>query len=190
MATSNPDYQPQPGTLAARVCAWFRTNVEEELSARDIAGKFDVPAASVAACVNDCMLRGFVATRKDDNGGRVYVAGPKIGEFELGIPGTSTIGKAIAPTRATRRLTIAPPLDIDAVKIEPGIAKPIAGTAVSATYWAVIAKMQPTDSVLLPRVQAKRLYNLAITENKKAKGGQAWSMRQVDDQHSRVWRDA
>lgn len=189
--TSNLAYQPEPGSLAARVCTWLRQNSEEELTASDIGRKFDVPANSAAACLASSITRGFVVTRRDEISGRVYVAGPKLGEFDPGVPSTADIGKATSlAKRPKRSMALPPPLDIDAIKIEPGVPKPSMATPAGASYRKLIAKMKVGDSVLLPIAQATRLQSLAMRDNSNVGGSQKWSLRKLDESQARVWRDA
>jgi len=46
-----PVYIPQTGSLADRVLGYLRDNPTEELTARDVAMKFDVPSSSVKPCL-------------------------------------------------------------------------------------------------------------------------------------------
>ena len=185
--SDKPSYQPQPGGLAARVCGWFAKNREEELNSRDIGQKFDVPSSSVAAQLANCITHGYIAT-SNDGGGRVYTAGPNLSTFEAIVPTGGALGKALGEGR--RRIGSAPPLDVSSIEIEVDVPKPATRNPVTATYKEVLDRMKVGNSVMLSRDQAKKLYNLALSENKAAGGTQAWSLRVVNDAQARVWRDA
>ena len=90
-------YTPQPGSLAARVCAFFQRNPEDELSARDIAQKFDAQGSSVPALLASCLANQLLIRDKEEAGTMVYRAGAKLSSFQSAPP-------PAAPLRRRRAL--------------------------------------------------------------------------------------
>lgn len=67
-------YQPRGDSLAARLCAFFTANPEEELSRADIAKKYDVHPSNISGLMTSAIAHGLLA--RDSAG--VYKAGPKL----------------------------------------------------------------------------------------------------------------
>lgn len=53
-------YAPWPGSLAAKVVAFFEANPDEELTREDMAAKFDVAATSVAAALRRALAARLI----------------------------------------------------------------------------------------------------------------------------------
>jgi len=74
-------YTPQPGSLPARVCAFFTQQPDEELEPLDIVTKFDAIQTSVQSQLKLPVEHGLLAIRKKNIGNKitsVYCAGPKL----------------------------------------------------------------------------------------------------------------
>lgn len=99
-------YQPQAGSLPDRVCQWFRINAEEELTAADIARRYDCPPSGIVTTLTSAVAAGWLSRKKGDDGVMVYMSGPK-----LPAQPEPNVVSAGAPARATRRPRRLPPLD-------------------------------------------------------------------------------
>lgn len=104
-------YMPQPSSLAALVVAYFARLPDEELSARDIAAKWSIDPHNLAHRLQSAVDAGLLM-----RDGSVYSAGPQIGRIDLS-PG-AVMQSSAAPLR--RQITVAPPIDMDAIKFEDG----------------------------------------------------------------------
>ncbi|MBX3605332.1 MAG: hypothetical protein KF788_08675 [Piscinibacter sp.] len=172
-------YVPQQGSLPARVCQFFLRNRDETLSAPDIVRKFDLATtnssnvhAQLVAAVNAGALQ------RDAQG---YSAGPKL-EEAAGTPG--------APPPKARRAPVAEPLDPATVKVEKNVPKPEPARGNKANYRPIIEQLGKGDSVKLPSRHATRLIDYARKLGKVAKPPRTYSLRKIDAQTSRVWRDS
>lgn len=67
-----PVYIPQTGSLADRVLGYLRANPLEELTARDVAVKFDVPSSSVKPCLATAEKHGELEYVRNDDLELVY----------------------------------------------------------------------------------------------------------------------
>ncbi len=68
-------YRPRPGSLVARVLAFFEHNPEEELTRSDVAVKFELGITSVSGTLAAAVQAGLLRWEKNDAGRGVYRAG-------------------------------------------------------------------------------------------------------------------
>jgi hypothetical protein len=90
-------YTPQPGSLPARVCAFFAEQPDEELEPLDIVTKFDAIQTAIHTQLKKCIEHGLLQIRKVKIGihvCNVYCAGPKLTQ---GLPAAAP---AAAPATA------------------------------------------------------------------------------------------
>jgi len=191
----------EAGSLVQRVCAWFaRHHPDEQLSAADVALGFDVATAHLARKGLAPALEQQWLVLVSDHGTPLYQRGPKFDE-PLVIPTTKQLGVQMPPaqlngafpvaTPKTRRAAVPlPPLDVTKIKIEQGVPKPRPKTSRGGLYTPLIEKLQPGQSFVLPAGHAKRLLDWAKKLGASKQPVQKFSIRKVDDNHSRVWRDA
>jgi hypothetical protein len=101
-------YTPRPDSLAARVVTFFRRLPDEELSARDIAEKWQAELKNVPVQLRLPVEAGLLSVD-----GSVYSAGPNIGRIEISAAAVERASTP-APSRAHVRTLI----DIEAIVFE------------------------------------------------------------------------
>ena len=72
-------YRPRPGSLVARVLAFFEHNPDEELSRSDVAVKFGLGITSVSGTLAAAVQAGLLRWEQTDAGRWVYRAGQEVG---------------------------------------------------------------------------------------------------------------
>lgn len=190
-------YLPQPDSLAARVCAFFAKNPEDDLAVSDIRLKFDLESArginselepSVAAELLSVAKKGMNA---------VYSAGPRLAQcMAEALPSDSAApagggfkawlergGQPSAEGRPPTNNVLPTP---DSLVIESGVPIPAARSALSAQYAAKFAEMKVGDSFKVAPAAAKRLVANAITWGKPL--DRKFVTRQINAETARVWR--
>lgn len=191
-----PPYAPHPGSLADRVCRYLRSHPGAELERQDFYRLFEAHGKSVEPFLEACIAHGLVVKGMNEDNNVVWRAGPKLAELARSIPSTAQIGAALHPNAGTRTRRLAPrkdlpPLDPGKIKLERGVPKPPIKTGRFSTVYAPLFEgMEPGTSRLLPTQHAHRFLDAAKQAAKRAGTPQRWSIRKIDDTHSRVWRDA
>ncbi len=181
-------YTPQAGSLADRVCTWFRLNREEELRTGDLARKFDVPSCSVSACLESPRTAGMLALRKDDDGFRVWAAGPN-----LDAVAAPAVAQAPQPARKSRR--VAPPRpaampEPDAVTIDTAVPMPPAPGNLGARWGTLFARMDVGHSFVVPAGRSRTVSMLARRWCEAKKNGRKYEVRLMPDSSKRLFRTA
>lgn len=108
-------YTPQPDSLAGRVCKFFKTNPEEELSQDDIARKWDVTRGSIQSLLSAPVAHNLLRRVTRSGTPAVYCAGDALKTASTvapaaGLPATSSPW----PNKVRTPLQ---PLDIKAFKV-------------------------------------------------------------------------
>jgi hypothetical protein len=187
------NYVPRPDSLAGRVCAFFKANPEEELSSSDIAQKWDVrPTGNVVTLLMPAIEYGLLKRSKQGQSS-VFSAGTRLAQIDLPqhIPtATSSVWPSAHGTAAARAgASKLPPLDLDCLVIEKGVPVPELQHARSLRYAAKFEQMEVGDSMLVPKAYAKSVIQAAQAWGKK-NGGRKFMVREITEEHSRVWRKA
>lgn len=175
-------YEPTAGSLPARVVDFFRENPDEELTRRDMADKFEIPAASVDACLKKAIDAGLLATKNNEEMVRCWVAGPQISKARP--------AAAAKKARAPRAVKEHSALDISSIQIETNVEKPEPKTGHSPIYTELLNRMKPGNSVLLPLYNARRLMEWGRKTAKRNNTNAKYSLRKVGEDQARVWRDS
>ena len=68
-------YMPEPGSVPYKILSFFHKNPDEELTRRDIAVKFDLPAVSVAETLLTARIYGAITTAKNEEAELVWRLG-------------------------------------------------------------------------------------------------------------------
>lgn len=178
-------YSPKPDSLAEKVMEFFRRNPTEELTRRDMADKFGCAQTSIDNCLVTAVTHGYIATTNNDEMVRVWVAGPAL----KGTHDVPVFARQKAPVKPSTPTVTLPPFDPAGISIERGIAKPLRFGKL-LRYTELIERMQPGDSVKLPATHAKRVCDWARKRAERIAEAQCWSMRRLDADNARVWRDA
>lgn len=141
-------YLPVSTSVAGRVCAYFKANPEEQLSAADIALKFEAQASSVSALLHKCFETKLLK-RVSTRGELIVGAGDRLVDTDLqASPATVPPGSAFAqaPKPRAQRRTL-PPLDPSKLTV---IAKapPPKRTNGSTTDWnAIFSQLQVGQAI-------------------------------------------
>lgn len=178
-----PTYTPRAGTLAERMCEFFKDNADEELTRSDIANKFDVQASSIDNSIKSAIEAGVIATRNDEQMQRVWCAGPNLPAPSSFKRWLAKQGKASAEGRA------APPQLPDVASLLQAIASDVPlpqPQPKGAAYHAVWQAMAVVQSVPMETAVAKRLISNAQNWGKPLK--RKFVHRTLEDSSSRIWR--
>lgn len=183
-------YLPSPNSLAAHVCAFFKANPHDELSAVDISIKFEVARTNITGKLAEALQHEWLNLIKKGKGETaVYVAGAKIGTVELQPladrlpPKPSSWPRAASPATPARE----PMPDPDDLEIESGIAMPAPIRVTVSKYHAFFARMKDGDSFACSPAKAKLICNNAQKWGKD-NGGITFTQRRMTDGTARVWR--
>lgn len=176
------DYTPKLGSLADRVINFFRAAPDEELTRRDIGDKFGVAQSSVDTCLSTAVSAGLVASKNSEDMMRVWCAGPNL-------VGLAAIPVFLKPGPKRVMASALPPLQIDAITIESNVPRPAARVGQQPIYSLLMDQMQPGNSVTLPLLHAKRMVGWAKKRAKDHNNKTRWSIRKLDADTARVWRD-
>ena len=68
-------YKPEPDSIQYRILNFFHKNPDEELTRRDIAVKFDLPAVSVDETLLTARIYGAITTAKNEEAELVWRLG-------------------------------------------------------------------------------------------------------------------
>jgi len=194
-------YTPKPDSLAGRVCQFFADNEDEELSASDLALKFDVPRSSISALLAAAVGAGLVR-RVPGQSMPFYAAGPSIGRLRAAPPPVAAPAAPPAPASvfaagtaaakaARRQRKNLPPFDPDAIEVKTGVPIPLPRNHREAkgksSYQQLLERIPPGGMVELDTTRAKSLLSCA-----KKLGIRGLTTRLLDEEGLRtgVWRTA
>lgn len=196
-------YQPKPGSLCERVCAFFYTHPNEELTAGDIAKKFAYSSNSVHTKLMPALDADWLRRMETDDG-KVYIRGPALREVRISAEGASDAASHTPPANggafknwlagraeqsAEGRPKTLPLPDPDALVIEHNVPMPAPIPPGVSKYHPLFQRMAPGDSFACDVAVAKRLCNVAMHWGKR-NGSVRFSMRVMGDGTARIWRDA
>ncbi|GAC1664461.1 MAG: hypothetical protein PVS3B2_00120 [Candidatus Dormibacteraceae bacterium] len=197
-------YSPLPGTIAARVLAWFADQApEHEASSGVIADALDQPIAAVITALEPVFEHGLISREKRD--GRLYwsvghrplrvLSGPHVNADDDDFPIVQRVVAAATPSETPmnkpntspppspkKPRAAAPAFDPLTIEIVKGRTLPPTITSSASRYQALLERLQPGDSVDLPTAAAKSLVSAA----KKAKVKLA--TRAISETVTGVWR--
>lgn len=179
------NYTPQPDSLPDRVCAFFRTHRDEELTTKDIAQKFDVPASGIGNTLASAIYHEWLKRTKDEGGTTIYQAGPSLPNGWGGTPEPAPQAAAARVQRKAPQPAALPAAE--QLVIEPDVALPEAmGRVRRSAYEKVFARMERGHSFACPRDSLKSLYSSA--KRWGTPKGIKFTSRIVDDHNARIWR--
>lgn len=181
---SAPTYIPRPGSLAASVVYFFRTNADEELTLDDIVDKFGSVRGNIHTQLRPALDVDLLRRDTNADGEYIYQAGARI----------EVIPQASEPARpkARKPASFDSPrheVDFDALKVDKGVPLRVIGP-----YGAKPLKWDPLfeklaevgDSIQLPAKLRATLSSAVIARNKKGRGHFRVLMTGADT--CRVWR--
>lgn len=156
--------QREPQAFPLRVTAFFRDCPDEQLTADDIATKFDYSRNNVHTQLKKLVDHGTLSRTRDEDGNYVYSAGPKLAQAPApsAAPQKSrgvNIDSAHAQTAAVQK-TKRVPLDWDAIPIETNVPRPrrISGHKTQAAQ--LLARMSEVGQTFAVPANAAGLHSL------------------------------
>lgn len=188
--TSPRGYAPEQGSTAWKVIEFLTTNPDEALSPSDVEAKFGKPRSQVHSILAKAISSGVLVRDEDIGSGDLLY---KLGTGHPAVqasPGrhpslAGSSGKAASSPRARRYHVV---LDTAALSIDQGVPLPEKQAARRPTDWpSLFARMQPGDSVLLPR-QVRATLGKAVSHHHRENDGVELATRVVDDDHIRLWK--
>lgn len=197
-------YTPKTDSLAGRVCQYFVTNEDEELSAADLAVKFDVPRSSVSALLASAIGAGLLR-RVPGQTMPFYAAGTNIARLRPppppvaaptakaapAVPASVFAAGAEAAKAPKRQRKLLPPFDPKAIEVKTGVPIPLPRNhreaSAKSSYQQLLERLPVGGMVELETTRAKSLLSCA-----KKLGIRGLTTRLLDDEGQRtgVWRTA
>jgi hypothetical protein len=191
-------YIPASGTLPHRVCAYFVKHPEEELSAADVALKFDVAVNKVSANLSIALTHKLIERVRNGGAAWAYRGGPNLhkalgnGNADaysapvLPRPAFPTVAQPLKPRLKRPRLEV---LDLSAVAIDADVPMPDKRSGVRNTDWPVLFERLTKPGLCSSPLPIEHRHSLKSAAEKwfKAHGG-TFAIRVISDTHLRIWR--
>ena len=150
------NYTPQPNSLPALVCGFFRNNPDEELTLEDITDKFLATRGNIHTQLSRALEAGLLKRALNDDSEYVYRRGPKLTDVMPCTPAAepaAKLSKAPPKPAVAKPLTLLPALEdiqIDDNVPIPAVLQRTDAKARAATLTALLGKLQPKQSAALP----------------------------------------
>lgn len=170
-------FTPQPGSLADRVCAFFARNRDDELTAGDIATKFDTTSNNVRPCLASAIAHGWLAEAKTEEG-RVFRAGAALpDDHRLRVPAPRATGVRPAALfggtsvdKTRRGKCCLPDLDVDTLPVLIAQPKPSPADRINRLLQRL---QEPNQYVLLPAAWKFTARKYVDAHNRATRAGHA-----------------
>ncbi len=210
-------YRPQAGSVAAKACAFFSGNPDEELAVTDIADKFGCGFASVHTLLRPALEAQLLMRRKDELGSWLYGAGAELAKAPVMDLGGASLGAGSdgvdmdavhgrratapasqAPTQALktgtkpRAGTVRVHLDIASLQVEDGVPFIPPGKGGAQGKWdALFDKLAKVgQSLAVPGEVKAALAAAAMKRNKATPPRGKFAVQKTGPDAARVWRVA
>ena len=180
-----PAYYPRPGSLAAQVVYFFRTNAGEELTLEDIVTKFDTSRGNIHTQLRPAVEVGLLARDRNADGEYIYTAGARIDVISAtGDTPAEPAPKARKPARFTSPRH---QVDFDTLVVEKGVPLPRQRAKPPAKWTPLFDKLaEPGDSIAIP---PEIMIALRAETVKRTKAGSGhYRVLRTDDGGARIWR--
>ena len=179
---STPVYYPRPGSLAAQVVYFFRTNPDEVLTVEDIVNKFDAPRGNIHTQLRPAVEVDLLRRGRNDEGEYTYQGGVRIEVINKS--GETPVPKARKPeSYASPRHAI----DIDALVVEKGVPMTPTRPGFAPKWDPLFDKLTEVgDSIEVPAKLRAALASAAATRNKRHQG--YFRVLLTSGGKARVWR--
>jgi hypothetical protein len=180
-------YAPREGSLPQRVISYFRRLPEEELSAKDIALKFDTNPLTVHQLLKTAVELDILA-----RDGAVYQAGPYLGRIEPGAklatePGADTPPPAATAARTARPFVSRQTIDFAALTVEDHV--PFAPAVKGGKWEPLFARLTAAgQSIAVPAIYKGALTAEAAKRTTDKRGTYKVALTGPDT--ARLWRIA
>lgn len=190
VATSLRGYSPEQGSVAWKVIEFLTTNPDETLTPSDVEAKFGKPRSQVHSILAKAINSGVLIRDEDPSSSElIYKLGAGHPDIRANPGRHPSLSAATAKPESSpraRRYRIS--LDIAALSIDQGIPLPEKQTPRRPTDWpSLFSRMQPGESVLLPR-QVRATLGKAISAHHRENEGAELATRVIDDEHLRLWK--
>lgn len=200
-------YTPKAGELDAKVVAYFARHRGEELSAADIALKFDCPANLVEPSLSSAITSRTLERYRGTARAWTYRAGPRIGDVSTEAvkqAAAATAGRApftlsaarfpTAPAapRKTRRTLPAPLADKALQAVEKDVPLPPDGRrGPKRTNWALLFERLAQPGLCSSPLPIEHIGAAKAATKKHGKEAQRnYTVAAINDTHFRIWRTA
>ena len=205
-------YRPQAGSVAAKACAFFSGQPDEELAVTDIADKFGCGFASVHTLLRPALEAQLLMRRKDELGSWLYGAGSELAKApvkDLGVASDGVDMDAVHSRRGTasaawpasqapaagtkpRAGTVRVHLDIASLKVEDGVPFiPPARGGAQGKWDALFDKLAKVgQSLAVPGEVKAALAAAAMKRNKATPPRGKFAVQKTGPDAARVWRVA
>lgn len=182
---NTPAYYPRPGSLAAQVVYFFRTNAGEELTLDDITAKFDASRGNIHTQLRPAVEVGLLQRNRNADGEYIYTAGARIDV----ISAAGDTPAQPAP-KARKPACFASPrhqVDLSALVVEKGVPLPEQRARLVSKWEPLFAKLAEVgDSIAIP---AAIVVTLRSEATKRAKAGRGhYKVLLTDGGGARIWR--
>lgn len=187
-------YKPQAGSIPWKVIEFLTTHPDESLSAADVEIKFGKARAQVHSVLGPAVMSGVLIRTEDlEEGELQYKLGTGHPEVKANAVSHPTlkltepwVGPATRGVKRRERLVL--DTDVLAKSIRKGVPLPPIDTRRRSTNWhALLAHLEPGDSVVLPNA-AKSTLLKALTAYYKDHAGVEFATRIVDADQIGLWR--
>lgn len=179
---STPAYYPRPGSLAAQVVYFFRTNPDEVLTVEDIVNKFDAPRMNIHTQLRPALEVDLLRRSRNEDGDYIYQGGTRIEVI-------NKAGDTPAPKARKPESFLSPrhELDIDALVVEKGVPMTPIRPGFAPKWDPLFDKLTEVgDSVEIPAKLRAALASAAATRNKRHQG--YFRVLLTSGGKARVWR--
>lgn len=143
-------YTPQPDSVAGRVCAFFKTHPEEELSSKDIALKFDTEVSAVVGLLNRCfetkLLKRLPRRAQLTVGAGERLAGHMMQAGPMTLPALPFSASPKEVQRKARRSPL-PPLDASTLTVTTKKPPPKHTSAPGTDWPAVFSRLRVGQAI-------------------------------------------
>ena len=180
-----PAYYPRPGSLAAQVVYFFRTNAGEELTLEDIVTKFDTSRGNIHTQLRPAVEVGLLARDRNADGEYIYTAGARIDVISAA--GDTTAQPAPKARKPARFTSPRHQVDFDTLVVEKGVPLPEQRAKPPSKWAPLFDKLaEPGDSIAIP---PEIMIALRAETVKRTKAGSGhYRVLRTDDGGARIWR--
>lgn len=195
-------YTPQANSAIGRICAFFATNPDEELTPVDISAKFGVSRAGVHTLLSPALQAALLTRRRDDDGEYFYGKGPEASSPAKPSSSSVDIDKVHRPKQPPTQPPTHQPahqpsfsaprqhLDLDQLVVETHVPYLPDGMPGSDKWAPLFDKLgKPGHSVAVP-AHVKSALTAAAAKRNKAAGKVHFRVAKTGPEQARVWRVA
>jgi AraC-like DNA-binding protein len=186
-------YTPHPDSAIGKICTFFVTNPDEELTPDDIATKFGVSQASIHTLLRPALETDRLSRRQDKE--KIYFYGlgakplPPTTPTKSGV-NIDRVQQLQKPLRSQSYSAPRHHLDLDKLVVETDVPY-TPGRQPGSDKWATLFQKlgKPGHSVAVP-AHVKSALAAAAAKHNKAQGKTIFKVQKTGPDSARVWRVA